>query len=769
MAKVASRYLEVDPWLVTEKGFHAPRSEVSESLFALGNEFMGVRGYFEEGYSGKSLLGSYFNGIYEYAPSAVDQGFVGIVKQTHFMINSVDWLYTRIKLDGEQLDCATSRIGNFERTLDLRAGTLTRRFVWTTKKGRAVRLTFQRFVSMDTANLGGQRISVDPLNFSGALELTLGLDFTPLHHLANKNFWTEIKKGAQSGITGILAHTATSGQRVFASYAVKTTAPVKTTKIESDKFISTRLSLPLKQGVACTIDKIAVNAVAKNPKESDAEVWSQGMGLAKKLSATSYDAALDKHAAYWRKAWNTGDVAIEGDAENQQGIRFSIFHLHQAYHGVDPRLNITAKGLTGEMYWGWTWWDTETYCLPFYLFTNPRAARNLLSYRHATLPGAVARARQLDCEGARYPMGTIDGSEACATWQHGDLEIHVSAAVAYGIWHYLRITGDQAFLYTQGIEMLMQISRYYASRGQWAQVTKDFGFWGVMGADEFHMMVHNNCYTNVMAKKAFEYTLAVVKEMRAQAPDKLKAAMQKVKLRDGELADWKIKASRMRIPQDKQAGIYEQHDGYFNMPHVDVAKIPPEEFPLYKHWAYVRIFRNDMTKQPDVLLLHFFFSHEYALKNKKTNFEYYEPRCSHESSLSPAVHSILAAELGKFDKAYNYMQHAFRLDLDNYNRNSHEGVHTTSMAAAWMNVVYGYGGLRSDGDLLSFDPSLPKTWKSFSFKIAYRGAVLKVMVDKKQAAFAVIEGPAVPVRVYGKKHLIGKTETKIALPVNRRG
>lgn len=763
MSKVASRYLEVDPWLVVEKGFHAPQGEVSESLFSLGNEFMGVRGYFEEGYSGKSLPGSYFNGIYEYAPAAVDQGFVGMVSQTHFMINSLDWLYTRIKLDGEQLDCATSRIGSFERTLDMQAGTLTRRLVWTTRKGRKLRLTFQRFVSMATANLGCQRIVAEPLNFSGVLELTLGLDFRPLHQMAGKNFWTEIRKGAQDGLLGILAHTETSGQRVFSSCAVKTSAPHKRTRLESDKFIGSRISLPLKQGIPCTIDKIAVNAVEKNRKTSDALVWSAGMRLAGKLAPVSYDAALARHAAYWSNTWKTGDVTIEGDAENQQGIRFSIFHLHQAYHGIDPRLNITAKGLTGEMYWGWTWWDTETYCLPFYLFTNPRAARNLLGYRHSTLPGAIKRAGQLDCEGARYPMGTIDGAEACVTWQHGDLEIHVSAAVAYGIWHYLRITGDKAFLYTQGIEMLLQISRYYASRGQWAQVTGDFGFWGVMGADEFHMMVHNNCYTNVMARKAFEYTLQVVEEMRAEAPEKLMAVVRKVKLRPGELPDWKLKASRMRVPRDARSGIYEQHDGYFNLPHVDVAAIPPEQFPLYKHWAYVRIFRNDMIKQPDVLLLHFFFSHEYSLANKRANFEYYEPRCSHESSLSPAVHSILAAELGKSEQAYNFMRHAFRLDLDNYNRNTHEGVHTTSMAAAWMNVVYGYGGLRSDGRLLSFKPSLPKTWKSFSFKIAYRGSLLKVTIDKKQALFSVIEGPAVPLLVYGKKRLIGNTEAKIAL------
>ena len=352
------------------------------------------------------------------------------------------------------------------------------------------------------------------------------------------------------------------------------------------------------------------------------------------------------HAAYWERVWRTIDVRIEGDAENEQGIRYCIFQLHQTYHGVDPSLNVSAKGLTGESYWGATWWDTETYCLPFYIFNNPQAARNLLGYRHATLNGGAQRARQLDCRGARYPMATIDGSEIVGVWQHGDLEIHVSAAVAYGIWHYAHVTGDKEFLYGRGVEMLLEIARYYASRGQYSPATGEFGFWFVMGADEFHMGVHNNTYTNVMAKKCFQWALETAAEMRKQAPEQLRRVFKKIKLREAELRDWRRKARDMRVLQDPRTGLIEQHDGYFDMPRLPLAKVPPTDFPLYHHWAYVRIFRWDMTKQPDVLLLPFFFSREYSEKAKRVNFEYYEPRCSHESSLSPGIHSILAAELG---------------------------------------------------------------------------------------------------------------------------
>ena len=225
----------------------------------------------------------------------------------------------------------------------------------------------------------------------------------------------------------------------------------------------------------------------------------------------------------------------------------------------------------------------------------------------------------------------------------------------------------------------------------------------------------------------------------------------------------------MRVLQDPRSGLIEQHDGYFDMPHLPLAKVPPSDFPLYHHWAYVRIFRWDMTKQPDALLLPFFFSREYSEKAKRVNFEYYEPRCSHESSLSPGIHSILAAELGLHEKAYDYSLHAARLDLDDYNRNTHEGLHTTSMAAAWLLLVYGFGGLRSDGPLLAFRPSLPRKWKSYSFRILHRGSVLGLTVDKKNVTFQIHDGPDMAIEVFGKRRRVGRDGLTLPLPANRRG
>ncbi len=770
MAKIAQRYLDVDPWIVRETGFHPDRNLVSESIFSVGNEFMGVRGYFEEGYGGETMLGSYFNGIFEEQP--VDNFFKGLIRRTHFIVNAVDWLHTRLTLDGEPLDLAKSRFDGFVRSLDLRAGVLTREFVWTTRRGRKLKLTFERFTSMADSHLGCQRLRFEPLNFSGSIRVEMGLDAGTICETHDrKNFFDEVKMEAKGANTlALLARVARSGHRIMTVARVVAEPSGGAPKVvRSEKYIGLAFDLELSAGRPSVLTRFVACSTEKDRSVPQARVWAKGLALAKARKNLTWEAARVPHEAYWRKTWDTLDVRIEGDPENQQGVRFGIFQLHQTYHGADPANNVAAKGLTGEAYWGVTWWDTETYCLPFYLFNNPEAARNLLLYRHSKLPQAIERARQKDCEGARYPMCTIDGTEACGTWQHGDLEIHVPAAVAYGIWHYVRVTGDTAFLYNQGIEMLLQISRYYASRGAWGQKSGDFGFWFVMGPDEFHMGVNNNCYTNLMAKKTFEWTLAAAARMRKVNPGLFAAMAKKVALRPDELGNWKRMAARMRIPRDASNGVLEQHDGYFDSPHVDCGAIPATDFPLYHHWAYFRLFRSDMIKQPDVLLLHFFFSHEFDLENKRANFLHYEPRCSHESSLSPGMHSILAAELGLHRKAYEYWGHAARLDLDDFNRNTKEGLHTTSMAAAWLNVVYGFGGMRSDGPTLSFSPSLPARWKGFQFRVLYRGAVLDVRVDREAAAFILAEGAPLSIEVFGRRLRVGRKGLRVTMPADRIG
>lgn len=769
MAKIADRYYRVDPWRIIEEGFDPARGRVSESVFSLANEYMGVRGYFEEGYGGDRLVGSYINGVYEEQVTAKPQ-YKGISDRFCFMVNTLDWLHTRIVLEGEELDLAECQIEGFQRVLDLRNGTLERSFTWRTGAGRLLQVTFTRFLSMVAPKMGFQRIALKPVNFSGNIEIRMGLDFSVEHESAGVNFWSCPKKGVEDGIAGIVGRTQKSGHMVFAGFWLPGRRELgEFPVVMEEKYIGVDLSLPLRQGVRSRLDKMVFLHAEKHPERTIDEVWEAGVRAAREYLAVSYEEAFAQNSAYWEGIWRNSDITIEGDPENQQGIRYCIFQLHQTYHGTDPSLNIGAKGLTGEAYNGHTFWDTEIYCLPFYLFNNPEAARNLLEYRYRTLPQAMERARMLDCQGACYPVATLDGTESCGLWQHASLQLQPTTGVAYGIWHYVNVTGDRDFLYTKGAEVLVQICRFLASRGQWGQKSGKFGYYCVMGPDEFQMMVNNNCYTNYMAQETFRYTLKVLGEMRVEAPERYTELLGEVLLSEAELATWRKMAEEMKIPYDENTGIYEQHDGYFDLPHIEVDSIPVTDFPLYQHWSYDRIFRNDMIKQPDVLMFMFLYNQRFTTEAKRVNYEYYEPRCIHESSLSPSVHSILAAELGKHDEAFEFFRFATRMDLDNYNRNTSEGLHVTSIAAAWMNVVYGFGGMRSDGDILAFNPSLPKAWAAYSFRVSYRGSVIAFTVDERTVTAKVVAGPPVRVAIYGVEYELDSAGIRLDMPPGWKG
>lgn len=766
MPKIADKYLQVDPWKVVEEGFDPGRNRVSESIFSLGNEYMGVRGYPEEGYGGDTLLGSYFNGLFEESP--VTAHYKGIIKRLRFMVNAVDWLHTRITLDGEMLDLAASRFSGFRRELDLRTGVYTREFVWHTASGKDVQLTFERFVSMKVSHLGAQRITFMPLNFSGSIQVRTGLNLAVIHEDQQRCYWNPLKQGEEattdgSGIAGMLGGTVNTGNRLFSGFRVIAPDAVNNQLVQEGSYIGRDLTLELKQGQTSKLDKLVVNVAEKDRSIGDNDLWTRGIELSARYTHAGYDAAAAEQRAYWAEVWAESDIAIDGDPENQQGIRFCIFQLYQTYHGDNPGFNIGAKGLTGEAYRGLAFWDTESYCLPFYIFNNPKAARSLLEFRYQSLPEALERAKELDCEGAFYPIATIDGTESCDLWQHSNLQLHVGTAVAYGLRHYVNITGDKAFLHEKGAEMLIQISRFYATRGQWGQQSGKYGYFGVMGPDEFQLMVNNNCYINLMAKKLFEYTLEVLEAMRGEAPAAYGELAARLGLTEEEQNDWRNKARHMKIPRDERTGVFEEHDGFFDLPHLDIHAIPVTEFPLYSHWSYDRLYRYDMIKQPDVLMFMFLYSSEYSLEEKRANYDYYEPRCIHESSLSPSIHSILAAEIGRAEEAYKFFEFATRLDLDNYNRNTREGLHTTSIAAAWMNIVYGFGGMRSDGDQLMLNPSIPERWKSYSFRVTYQGVKILVEVDQDQACIRATSGGEAEVSVYGSPVTVGEAGIRVPL------
>ncbi len=763
MAKIADRYYDVDPQAVIERGFDPKRGRQSESIFSLASETMGVRGYFEEGYSGDRLVGCYVNGLYERMDIPHPQVFKGFVTEGAFAVNTVDWLYTWLRLDGEYLDLATSRHSEFVRRLDLRTAVLTRSFVWQVG-GKRLRVTFERFVHLTRGGVAAQRVTLEPLNFSGSIDAAAGLDFSVPYELAagwsqlarddagprGECFWQCPRKRREDGRLTILGRSVRVGQRLVAAADVRG-IDADFASIEEDKLIGLSGRVELTEGQATTIDRVAALHWARDPETPDDEVWDAAGAALDDAAGKGYDALLAEHADAWARAWETLDLDIDADAELQQGVRFSLMQFYSTYQGRDPRLNIPAKGMTGEVYYGLAFWDTETYCLTQHLFHDPAAARALLEYRHIFLPQARERARELGCRGARYPFATIDGTECCGTWQHCDLEVHVDLAISYAIWHYVHVTGDKAFLREMGAEMLVEISRYMADRGEWSP-NGDFGVYGVMGPDEFHMMVHNNCYTNSLTQRTLRYTLEVLEEMAREAPDALAGLAERVGLEDGERDEWRAKADAMRIPYDTDRRLYEQHDGYFDLPEVDVANLPPEQIPIYANWVYEKIFRYNMIKQPDVLLLAMFFSRDFDLETLKANYEYYEARCVHESSLSPSVHSVLAAELGRGEQAAEFFRYTARLDLDNYNRNVDQGLHVTAMSGVWLNVVFGFAGLRTDGPVLSFKPSIPDGWGGYRFRLRYRGSLMEVRVDAdgSTSSFRVVDGGDVDAELYGE-------------------
>jgi maltose phosphorylase len=754
MAKTQDKYLATDPWKIVEEGFHPDRSRVSESLFSLGNEYQGVRGYFEEGYSGDTLRGCYLNGIWEEHLLDEPQAYKGISRRICFIVNTVDWLHTRLEIDGEALDLNRSRFSGFRRELDFRTGILRRELVWQTRSGKELLLSFTRLLGMGTRELGLQRVSATPLNFSGALSLTMGMDFSLIHESRGESFWECPRKGGGQDTCAILGVSRNTRRALFAGFRIFSGPGAALHSVEGDRNVGFRITLDLNKDNEQSVDKACILFATDGPDQGEDETWAGGMELIASVDRTTFEDTGDDNGKRWQAIWDSSDIVIHGDPDAQQGIRFCIFQLQQTCRGIIDGAHIGAKGLTGEAYNGNAFWDTEIYCLPYYLFSNPSAARALIDFRARTLPQALERARELDCEGACFPVATIDGKESCTLWQHASLQFQPTTAVAYAIRHYSTVTGDIEFLFGTGVELLIHICRFLASRGQWSPRSGGFGFYGVMGPDEFHMMVNNNFYTNFMAKQTLLFTLKVLAEMGISRPERKDALLIALGCTDDEQRAWGKRAESMIIPYDPRTGIYEQHEGFFDLPHIDVDSIPPGEFPLYAHWSYDRIFRTDMIKQPDVLMLMLLHNASFTATQKKANYDYYRPRCIHESSLSPSVHSILASELGRRADAFEFFRFATRIDLDNYNRNTAEGLHMTSLAAAWMNIVYGFGGMRSDGKALTLNPSIPEQWKAYRFQIAYRGSLIRVDVSHEQARVRLLEGPPVSLVIRGKARQI---------------
>lgn len=748
-------YLKHHEWQIIEEGFDPHYNKISESIFSIGNGRMGQRANFEEEYSGETLSGSYVAGVYYPDKTRVGWWKNGYPEYFAKVLNAPSWTSIHISIDNQKLDLAKCKVVNFVRTLDMKTGLLTRTFSAVFPDGKQVNVEAKRFCSMANGEVGAIRYALTPVNFSAKAFISIAIDADVVNKDSNydEKFWEEIYKKADDQQAIVVAQTkktrfhVATGMRYFILQEGKEVVK-RINREEREKYAGNIAQIDLTLGKEIVIYKYgAVLSSENHPKEKLVENCQQVLN---KAVEKGFDKLFDEHAAVWKHKWDECDITIEGDIAAQQGIRFNIFQLTQTYTGEDERLNIGPKGFTGEKYGGSTYWDTEAYCLPFYLGTaEQQVAKNLLVYRHKHLQRAIENAGKLGFKNgaALYPMVTMNGEECHNEWEITFEEIHRNGAIAYAIFDYIRYTGDESYLVTHGLDVLVGISRFWAQRVNFSKDKNKYVMLGVTGPNEYENNVNNNWYTNYIARWTLNYTLESLAKVKSGDAKEYNRIESNLLLKAEETALWKKIADNMYFPEDKTRGVYLQQDGFLDKELMQVADLPKEDRPLNQKWSWDRILRSCFIKQADVLQGIYFFEDDFDTETIRRNFDFYEPMTVHESSLSPCVHVILASKLGYEEKAYEMYLRTSRLDLDDYNNDTEDGCHITSMAGTWLSVIKGFGGMRIKNDTLHFTPFIPKKWKSYSFRIEFRGRVIKVKISGSRVETTLVSGDPFEIKI----------------------
>ncbi|HWD89512.1 MAG TPA: glycoside hydrolase family 65 protein [Mucilaginibacter sp.] len=756
-------YIQADEWKIIEEGFKPELNLISESIFSLGNGRMGQRANFEEAYSGETLSGNYVAGVYYPDKTRVGWWKNGYPEYFAKVINAANWIGIDVVLGDEQLDLAKCEVSAFCRELNMKDGYLKRTSRAKTAKGVEVEVEAVRFCSMADDETGAIRYTITPLNYSGLVTITPYVNGDVVNKDSNydEKFWDEVEKDCWNDGGYVQSRTKKTGFEVATGQTFtisQNNVPVDVTSkcIQKDKYVACEIKLQAAQGQPITITKFAANISSQNyPADALAEVLKTTL---KTISAKGFDTMLAEQAAAWDKKWQHNDIIIEGDVAAQQGIRFNIFQLNQTYTGEDDRLNIGPKGFTGEKYGGSTYWDTEAYCVPFYLATaEQKVTRNLLLYRYKQLGKAIENAQLLGFKdgAALYPMVTMDGTESHNEWEITFEEIHRNGAIAHAIFDYVRYTRDNQYLADYGLEVLIAIARFWAQRVNWSEERQKYVMLGVTGPNEYENNVNNNWYTNTIAVWCMQYAIDVAATVKTEDADKYQALVAKVSLDEAEeFGKFRDIIEKMYYPYNEKLDVFMQQDGYMDKDQTLVKDIPVSERPLNQKWSWDRILRSCYIKQADVLQGLYFFEDQYDIETIRRNYDFYEPRTVHESSLSPCVHAVIAAKLGDEARAYEFYLRTSRLDLDDYNNDTQDGCHITSMAGTWMAVVQGFGGMRVKNDKLAFSPFLPVKWSSFSFHIGFRGTLLNIKIGKEGVHISNLSGKEITVSVYGKDQLV---------------
>lgn len=728
-----------------------------ESLFALGNGYIGLRGTYDETITGAECdPGMYINGIFESEPLHHLWPCKGFAENEQYTVNLPDWRIFEVYIDGEK--ATAQALCNHVRVLDMEQGCINRVFEFTNSKGKTVSVESKRIVDMTDVHSAHIRYSVQALNFAGEVEVRSAIvKNTPINgKITTKTFYENVR---EQGLQLVVETQRTKMQ--VASSVVHTITGAEYTVSSSNEEAAYGLHVQavLQKEESITIDKFASFYSTEDKLEdlllaaNEAVIKNQKIG---------FDALAARQAEFWHEYWKNADVEIEGNEADQQAVTFSLFHLRQQLP-VNNHASIGATGLTGANYSGKVFWDTEMYLMPYYLYTNPESCKGLLMYRYKILDKARERAAQLGAIGALYSWCSIDGEETSVVFEASTAEYHINSDVAYAIWRYCEVTEDWDFLYQYGAEILFETAKFMAHRGCFVE-TKDNRFCinAVCGPDEYACGVNNNCYTNFMVQFHLRYALKVFEQMQAKAPKLLANLIEKVSLDDKELMLWKEASDRMYYHVNEQLGIYEQDDSFVYNDAVDMNTIP-RNYDIRMMFHPLDLWRMQVLKQADVVLLNFVLGDKFTPEEKKANYDYYEPKTNHGSSLSAAVHSIMANEIGYLEDAYKYFESSAFMDIDDYKKNTAGGLHVACLGGVWMSVVNGFLGMRMYDSGLSFQINLPKQWTSCKCKICYKGSRISIYAKEESTTFKLESGAQMAFVVNGQPVVLDMEHSEVTI------
>lgn len=772
MAKKAEQAIyPYHEWDIIETEFKVENNYRNESIFALGNGYIGMRGNFEEGYaepSGTGLEGNYLNGFYESEVMKYPEIAYGFAEKSQTMLNVTNSKIIRLFVEDEAFNLLDGKVLAYERALRLKTGVLERSIVWESPAGRQVRIVIKRLVALTHKHLAAIHYEVASLNFSGTIRLVSELDGNVTNLTADKD--PRLGSGLQGRVLSIEdpitdGHFGALRQRTQHTNMVLVCAMQNHIAVENPYQIedavgeySVRSMFTFDAIPDRTIYLTKYIAYVTTQDYAESELLDRATQVVMKAEEAGFEQLEAEQAEFMAEFWDKADVTVKGDVPLQQGLRFNMFHLLQSV-GRDGKTNIAAKGLTGEGYEGHYFWDTEMYVVPFFLYHHPEITQKLLEYRYNILDKARERARQMaHPKGALFAWRSINGEECSAYFPAGTAQYHINADIAFAIKRYVEVTGDRNFLIEGGAEILFETARLWADLGTFIP-GKGFCINGVTGPDEYTAIVDNNCYTNLMAQTNLNYAHEVAAWMAKDAPNEYQRITAKIGLEASELEAWKQAADEMYIPYDETQGIYKQDDTFLDKAIWNFENTPPENYPLLLHYHPLVIYRHQVCKQADFVLAMFLLGSRFTLEEKRRNYDYYEKVTTHDSSLSTCIFSIVASEIGYTEKAYQYFMNTARMDLDDFHSNVKDGVHIANMAGTWMSVVNGFGGMRVYNGVLSLNPYLPSGWEGYSFKVAFQGKLLSVNVSQAQVSYTLIEGDALEFEHHGEKVMLKRDDT----------